>query len=381
MSVRADRRRRLVGDDTASPAPVEQREASRREGDAPLDHPSERRAYAPAAQSALERPMRDLLPSSYGALALVSVGGLLLVGALELSQIWSQRLADVPAIFSAGVFDLAAPHNASRWFAAMLMAATGLVALYLYSLRRHRVDDYHGRYRVWIWTAIACMAVSFGEATSATTAVRSLCGRAAIACNVTEAVLWPALAGTLLAVFMLRILVEVWRCRGSVALLTLAGASFFAAAAIHHGWFVPLAEPNRIMAERGSWLAGYVVLLASLLTYARYVALEIEGKIAVTPRKHRPPSKNKAAQPAARNATPDPPRKQAARVRSDLDPAPEPAATTPSASIGDRRRDLGTAKASGPTEASSNGDGDPKRGLSRKERRRLRREAQMQAQS
>jgi len=216
--------------------------------------------------------------------------------------------------------------------------------------------------------------------------VRSLCNRAAIACNVTEAVVWPALAGTLLAIVMLRLLVEVWRCRGSAALLTLSGVSFLAAAAIDHGWFVQVAEPNRIMAERGSWLAGYVVLLASFLTYARYVALEIEGKIAVTPRNDERPSTNKEAAPAASNATPDAPRKQAAAVRTDLDPVPAPKATTASAPNVNRRRDNGAIETSSPTAASSDdsddhGDGVPNRALSRKERRRLRREAQMQTQS
>ena len=48
-----------------------------------------------------------------------------------------------------------------------------------------------------------------------------------------------------------------------------------------HGWLNFVPAENHWAVARSLWLAAYVFLLGTLLIYARYVILEIEGKVAV----------------------------------------------------------------------------------------------------
>ena len=400
-----------MGDDSPASASGDAPDAPPSNGVSSADDASQQAAYAPAAQSALERPLRELLPAGYMGLTLLTAAGLTVVGLLVAGQLWIGDLANSRSTIAATLLDLAAPRNASAWFAAMLTASAGLVALYLYSLRRHRVDDYHNRYRVWLWTAVACFAVSFGETTSAASAARMVCDVAATACNLDSRVVWPALLAALVALAVVRLLFEVGRSRGSAALVAISGVAFGVAAAVYHGWIVALDAPMRTVVGRGSWLVGYVLLLVGFLTIARYVALEIDGTIAVKPWSQKPArrrrkkgferSESKARRGKRRTAAPN-----------DSESVPRQSNVTAEASNGSTsqvRRDNGSPKTRGPKgpqpEARSNGhspsgkveaatggsgnsghadsanDSDgPNRKLSRKERRRLRREARRNAQ-
>jgi len=51
--------------------------------------------------------------------------------------------------------------GALAWTSAVALLVVALVARLIYSLRRHRVGDYSGRYRVWKWVARGAVAMSF----------------------------------------------------------------------------------------------------------------------------------------------------------------------------------------------------------------------------
>ena len=44
----------------------------------------------------------------------------------------------------------------ATWFSSMLLMLAGLVALAIYCVRRHKLDDYRGGYRLWLWVAAFC---------------------------------------------------------------------------------------------------------------------------------------------------------------------------------------------------------------------------------
>jgi hypothetical protein len=307
---------------------------------------------------------------------LATLGGLAVVGALALLHVWSASLAGLVADRDARPFDLGAAGSVGDWLAAMLSAVAGLIAMFIYSLRRHRVDDYHGRYRLWMWTAIACLAVSLGEATSIGAAVEGPCRRAAAWSGMSETLVWPAVVGTLLAIAAMRLLVEIRQCRAAIVLLAACGLGFAVAAATSHDWWIQVSEANRRLVARGSWLAGYVALLTLFLTYARFVALQIEGKIAVVPNKPKRRKAKAPSAPAAQESRVESTRKCAPSVRTDLDSNSWRAATPPpkATSIASAPATASAAVGSSPSANSQN-----HRPLSRAERRRLRREARAQS--
>ncbi len=368
MSVRHDRRRRMLADEGLADASGDALDRAV-PGNPAHGGAATQRAYADAALASLERPIRDYFPSRAISIGLVACGGLALVGALAAGHLWSMQLAERWGGDHPTVFDLASPGNASGWLAAALMALAGLTALYLYALRRHRVDDYHGRYRVWLWTSLACLTASFGEATSVATLARDLCNSAAQASNVSPSIAWLSVTGATLFVMGLRLLMETWRCRSAVALFLLGSACVLVAAATAHGWSTHVPPEYQLLVARGCWLAAYVFLLAMFLAYARYVVLEIEGKVAVKMAKVRPPKSKKAKNSRRKKEAevkPEPIRKSA---RTDLEPESEPvAALKLSSTYSDSRQE-----ARGNSQADD--ERDSQRRLSRKERRRLRRAA------
>jgi hypothetical protein len=327
------------------------------------------RAYADAVLAALERPIRDYFPSRALSIGLVLCGGLALVGTLAAGHMWSVQVAQRWDGASPHVLNLASQGNASGWLAAVLMALAGLTALYLYALRRHRVDDYHGRYRVWLWTALACLTVSFGEATSFVSLTRDLCDYAARASNVSPSIAWLSVTGAILSIMGLRLLIETWRCRAAVAMFLAGGTCVLVAAATANGWSTHVPPEYRLLAVRGCWLAAYVFLLTMFLGYARYVVLEIEGKVAVKMARVKPPKSTRAKKSRRdkqADAKVESPRKNA---RTDLEPANEPVpALKLSSAYTDSRPDAHE-------QSRADGEGDSQRKLSRKERRRLRRAA------
>ena len=374
MSFRPERRRRLMADDGSSHAPADDGKLPLRGGGPQRDDQTAPCAFGPAAETALRRPIGDLIPTSYAAVALAVVGGLLTLGAIVGAHFGAARVDRLFGAEGAGVFDLAAPANASHPLAAALMGAAGFLAAFIYSLRRHRVDDYYGRYRVWIWTAVACGLVGLGETTNLAALFRGLSDRAAAACGIRATVVWPSALGAVLALAGLRLLVEVRRSRGTVALAVLAMALFALAAAIELGWVSQVPEPHRLLVERTCWLAGYMVVLAAFMSYAHRVALEIEGKIAVVPTKLKPPKPRRLKKahhhPDAKETKEKAAPKRTTAARTDLDPVPEGPAEQPRAP-----------REKSPEAAAPRGVDRPDRPLSKKERRRLRREARRQNQN
>jgi hypothetical protein len=331
---------------------------------APREGASQLRAYSPAVHRTLERPIRDFLPARLVVIGILLTGGLLFVGALAAGHIFSPRLMDQVGAKDEGLFDLASGGNVSRWFSSTLLTLAAVACLVLFALRRHRVDDYHGRYRMWLLASLACFAMSFAEASNFGHTVRHLSDSAATASNVSSGLAWVMFSGGALLLAGARLLIEVRRCKGAVAMLSLAGVGVLGATAAAHGWIEVLPAEHHWGVARSLWLAAYVFLLGTLLTYARYVILEVEGKVAVkvaaarktkrkkkTVRKAAEPSESDEEQEAAH---------EHAHVRS-------PASTLKLATAAEARHEHRSDTRSS--------DSDDQRGLSRKERRKLRRAA------
>ncbi|MBI3840270.1 MAG: hypothetical protein HY288_20295 [Planctomycetia bacterium] len=371
MTLRHDRRRLLFTEDSPGGGPSSPDDGPIRIApDTDREVKPAQRAYATAARFDRQRRIHDLLPARYLAIALVVATGLLLVGGIELLHVWAGSLARFLKPEDTAPLELTGTRNISQWFASMLLGVIGLAAIFIYSLRRHRVDDYHGRYRIWLWTAMACMLVSLGETTDLVLFAQGVGRRVASDCGLAEGIVWPSVLGIVLTVLGIRMVIEIRACRAALATLALGTASFLAAAAVEHGWLMSMSESAKPLVARGCWLVGYVFTFGMFLLYARHVMLEIEGLAVVPPSKSNLSKPKSAANDGPEPVLVDPPQKAAPLLRNDLGPVQGSSSATGSSS----RSQMPASK---PPSADSNVGAA--RFLSRAERRRLRKEAKAQS--
>ncbi len=174
MSFRQQRRRRVwpeevtrVGPDSDDPA------AASGTGGRP------RETYTAQARRDEQPRLTDLVPTRRRVLALWYAAGAALVGLIEFLYTrldwFSQQLA--PAV--PRVLDLAERGSLAAWCSSAWLSITALVSILLYSLRRHRIDDYRARYRVWIWAALAWLALAINQTAPWDELVRELALRGA----------------------------------------------------------------------------------------------------------------------------------------------------------------------------------------------------------
>lgn len=153
-SQRRDQRRRLVvawnrstEDDTVAATP----------------DPRPMAAYGPEADPERQKGPATLLPTGLGGLSAAAAALLLPVGlALTLATagpIFGRPVFTLDGRFArtaqaaAACFDPRSMQSLAAWFAQVALGVAASVALIVRLMRRHRRDDYHGRYRAWGWLA------------------------------------------------------------------------------------------------------------------------------------------------------------------------------------------------------------------------------------
>jgi hypothetical protein len=177
------------------------------------------------------------------------------------------------------------PASVAGWFSSLVLAACSVVALLVYSIRRHKEDDYRGRYRIWVWAALVWLLGSMAaaapthELVAATVAYLSgsqLTGNPAVFSTSFYAM---ALATVVVPVF-----VDMRQSPMALVTALAAGGAYLLGAAIDLQFLVPLDGPFRTICLSTARMSSHALLLLSLLLFARHVYLDAQGAIAA-PRK------------------------------------------------------------------------------------------------
>lgn len=388
MQFRSARRRRVFTDELASSG-ADNMSAQRAESDsAAATEPGVR--YGEAARRDRQPRLTDLVPSRYLTLSLLLGVNLLCVGLLLAAYHWQSHVVDLFGAEAAAALDLAARESLSTWFNSLLLFSTSGVSLLIYSLRRHRVDDYHGRYRVWLWAMLACLALSINETTAIHRTTYAIVARLAVWSGISPITLGRTILAAMFCALVVRLLFEVWRCRAASATLTLAAGLLLGSVAIHLQWITIEDAMWQVMLASAVQMLGHVGLLAALMLYARYVIMDAEGRLPLRVKKvkaKKPVAAKKSAKSAADESdkpTVDPPQKinrPHTPVKTDLDPvAPAVARNL----FSGKQQSAAPAKPAVSTGTNRNDDEDDAddsptdRGMTRAERKKMRRQMRRQ---
>ena len=275
---RAGRRRRVLNEEVRAAGCVSTALAQPDE-QTPEDAPR----YGEQANIEHHPQVTDFVPRRFGKVMLVILSGLLLAGLTESLDRYAGQLGTLlPSVPESEIARFLSPglsQGLIAWGSAVVLLTAGIYARLIFMLRRHRVDDYRGRYR--IWRAVSWLAVLLSL-----NSVLALHGPAARILG--EATGWQLLAGHSgwwLALALLgcgpllaKLTFEVAESRAALSATLVAIACYLTAGvAVAIGW-----SPHWLGAWSGLLVhslpfLGHVLMLAAILLNARYVVLDVQG--------------------------------------------------------------------------------------------------------
>ena len=272
---RDDRRRRLLAEESSGLLGAERPGTACSTGNTTTGRRSE--DYGDAAFMDETLRIIDLVPRRLTTFALLLVAGLAMVAGLEALYAWTSTpgMNQITTDGTVAAFDLDGEGCLAVWFSSAILMLAALAAVLVYTIRRHRTDDYRGNYRVWLWAALCWTVMSIDETSSLHE------GFMGMMTHVTGtkiygdgSIWWVVPYFFLLGAVGSRLLVDMRRCRlSSIALLTTAGCYAVAVATQVTGDGLTRA----VMIEEGAEMAGNVFLLLAMGLHARYVILDAQG--------------------------------------------------------------------------------------------------------
>ena len=186
---RIDRRRRVLLDAVASDSDyaVEAVRAKKRARARELENHSEDPGYttvyrdpgySQAVRQTCQQRMVQLIPVRRGTLTIVLAcmwilwGGLLFshycihVRIPSTSSAATSSNASFASLPVSQLFHLRSSHSIAHWLTCQLWMLTALAAWMIFRLRRHKLDDYRAKYRIWACLAIVALFSSFDASSS-----------------------------------------------------------------------------------------------------------------------------------------------------------------------------------------------------------------------
>lgn len=176
--------------------------------------------------------------------------------------------------------DLGRVDSLGTWLASGGLFVGALTAFLIFRIRRHRLDDYRGRYRCWLWFTGLLLFASLDTVLNFRSDVAMglesltqmrLLGRT----DAWWAVVWSVAFGAM----AVRAALEVRESRGTLVVGALAGASLATAVGLQLDLLLLPEQLSADLAPHTARLAGLSLLVAALVQYARYVWLDAQGLI------------------------------------------------------------------------------------------------------
>jgi hypothetical protein len=298
-------------------------------------------AYAVAALADRQPPITVLIPRRAWTVAVLALTGLTIIAGLEAAYanllLWPREMW----LSACRSLDLNARGELASVFSLFLLAAAAVQSLLVFRLRRHRTDDYRGRYRLWGWIPVVWLAMAVGASTHVVDDLLELGGAlSGLDCSQAKTFWLPLSLCGMWLLIAARLAVEVRRSWASLTFLVVATLSY-AAAGLQAAGFLHL--PNDVLCVLATSLAAMLGHLASFLAmaaYGRFVFLEAHGLLAAQVRSQAAGKRKKAqatgktassAKPARTNTgePSDAPADKHAKAASPDTPLPATAARSP----------------------------------------------------
>jgi hypothetical protein len=260
--------------------------------------------YSDAASVENHPQVTDFVPRRYATIAFVAVFGAGVTALTSALYYFVLPMAVAKGISSTAAIDLAARGNLASWFGSTVLLLTSVFCVLTYSIRRYRIDDYRGRYRVWMRAALAGLVISANSVTGLHQVVADsltlVTGWSALRAG---AVWWLTLGGFPCAWIFARLLLDMRDCRAGAVAMVGSGVCYVVSAASYFGLVRATNAGIQQIFTAAPLLMGHWLLLTAIVANARFVVLDAQGLVSA---KRRPKVKRAVKTTAAKSATKTP---------------------------------------------------------------------------
>lgn len=362
---RDGRRRRVLLDETlAGERPVAKSTKSMKR----------RRNYTDAALNDLQPRVTDLMPTKWSTMTILFGAALTAIAAVVALHVHRDQLGSgALARFYSPLWS-EARGSLADWLSSVFFLLSAAVAAQIFAIRRHRLDDYRGSYRVWLWVTPLLLWLSIDSVTHLRAPLAEAISKLPWFPQAHATWWWAGAYVTIFGMMAVRLIIETRRCRAAWPILLVATGLYGFSFAAYRDLFEMENVDVMIVVRRLAAMLGHWSVLLSLVLYARYVHLDAEGKLrAKKPAKPKKAEAETSGDSAAEGAdakagsqTSPSDAKESRMLRTDGAHSTPPKPNTLGAFIAG-------AKGGSNSNASSSDDDDEDddRGLSRAERRRL----------
>lgn len=275
--LRDDRRRRVLTEEVIGPA-TDREDATAAAGGAVLRRARRKANYGDAKFMDGQPRITDLIPTRFSFVLLWFLLGVTIITGLEALYAWMPELAAHTSDGRVAAFDLDSEGSLGAVFSSTTLALAALVALVVYSVRRHKQDDYQARYRVWLWAALCWLVMAVDESASLHEGFKEMMTWLTGTRIVGDGSLWWVAAyAIVLSVVGLRLLLDMRVCWLSTSVLVVAGVCYAASVVVQMQAVLAEMGAVSVMVEEGLEMAGNVFLLLSMTLHARFVILDAQG--------------------------------------------------------------------------------------------------------
>jgi hypothetical protein len=240
--------------------------------------------YSDAAGVEHHPQITDFVPRRYRTIGLLLFVGGLTASGLALLHFFAPAVAASTGVADAARFELNAPGHLAGWVEAISLLVASVACALVYSIRRHRIDDIRGRYRIWLVAAAACLVLSVNSVA----ALHEVLAHTLV--HVTgwtalrgDAVWWLLVGGLPMAWIVARAVFDTLECRLAAALLMAALLCYATSAASYFGFVAGLDPRIESLITGTSIVGGHWLLMLGIISFARFIILDAQGLISARP--------------------------------------------------------------------------------------------------
>ncbi len=292
---RADRRRRVLNEEIRAAGSLS---VSHSFSESTIDSPR----YGEQANIENHPQVTDFVPRRNRVVLLTVLAGLLIAAAAEsLDRYAGELSAWLPSLTTLEIAHGLA-NRLVAWGSAVVLLAVAAFVRITFMLRRHRVDDYRGRYRVWRLAAWMALALSLNAVVGLHGPISRALGEwTGWQLLVGHSGWWLAAAVLLGGWLLVRLVLDMAECRAALAIVMLAITCYMTAGvASAVPWSPEWLGAWSGLPGRSLPFFGHLLMLSAVMLNARYVVLDVQGLIP----SRRQKSRMGVAKPQAAESSP-----------------------------------------------------------------------------